>query len=71
MNSNNFVDRVIKLCSEKNMEYIDAVVKLCEEENIEIETAAYWIKKDPTIKSFIQSEAENLNFLKKTARLPI
>jgi hypothetical protein len=71
MNNNQFVERVIKLCSEKNMEYIDAVVKICQEDNIEIETAAYWIKKDPTIKAIIESEAENINALKKTARLPI
>ena len=71
MNNNEFVEKVQKLCLEKNIEYIDAVLILCERENIEIETAAYWIKKDPAMKSYIQAEAENLNVLKKTARLPI
>lgn len=68
---NNFVEEVEKLCLEKNIEYIDAVVIWCEKNNLEVETAAYWIRKDITMKSKIQAEAENLNVLKKGAQLPI
>lgn len=53
------------------MEYIDAVVYWCERNNVEIEYAAALIKKDSVIMSHIQTEAENLNILKKTAKLPI
>jgi uncharacterized protein YeaC (DUF1315 family) len=66
-----FVEEVEKLCRDKNIEYIDAVVYWCNKNNLEIETAAYWIKKDPVMKSKIQLEAENLNVLKRGARLPI
>ena len=66
-----FVEEVEKLCKDKNIEYIDAVVFWCEKNNLEIETAAYWIKKYPVMKSKLQVEAENLNILKKGARLPI
>ena len=66
-----FVEEVEKLCRDKNIEYIDAVVFWCQKNNLEIETAAYWIKKDPVMKSKIQVEAENLNILKRGARLPI
>jgi hypothetical protein len=66
-----FVEEVEKLCITKNIEYIDAVVFWCQKNNLEIETAAYWIKKDPVMRSKIQFEAENLNILKKGARLPI
>jgi hypothetical protein len=38
---------------------------------VEIEYVASFIKKDPVFKSKIEAEAENLNILKKTARLPI
>lgn len=68
--TNTFVEEVESLCREKSIEYIDAVVIWCERNNLEVETAAYWIKKDPVMKSKIQSEAESLNFLKKGARLP-
>jgi hypothetical protein len=43
----------------------------CEKNKLEVETAAYWIKKDPTMKAKLQAEAENLNILKRGARLPI
>lgn len=68
---NKFVSEIEELCRNKNIEYIDAVVMWCEKNNLEIETAAYWIKKDATIKSKIQAEAEDLNILKRGARLPI
>jgi hypothetical protein len=71
LKNSGFVEEVEKLCREKNIEYIDAVVFWCEKNNLEIETAAYWIKKDPAMRSKIQAEAENLNILKRGARLPI
>jgi hypothetical protein len=71
LKNSGFVDEVEKLCRDKNIEYIDAVVFWCQKNNLEIETAAYWIKKDPVMKSKIQVEAENLNILKRGARLPI
>lgn len=71
MMKNNFVEEVEKLCREKNIEYIDAIVMWCEKNKLEIEVAAYWIKKDLTMKSKVQAEAESLNILKRGARLPI
>lgn len=68
---NKFVQEIEELCSLKNVEYIDAVVMWCEKNNLEIETAAYWIKKDLTMKTKIQAEAETLNILKRGARLPV
>ena len=69
--NNNFVEEVEVLCRTKNMDYIDAVVMWCEKNKFEVEYAASLIKKDPTIKEKIQAEAENLNILKRGARLPI
>ena len=71
LKTSSFVEEVEKLCRDKNIEYIDAIVFWCEKNNLEIETAAYWIKRDPVMKSKLQVEAENLNILKKGARLPI
>jgi hypothetical protein len=69
--NNCFVEEVEVLCKSKNIEYIDAVVIWCETNKLEIETAAYWIKKDPAMRSKIQAEAENLNILKRGAKLPL
>ena len=73
INLNNFafIEEIEKLCTTKNIEYIDAVVIWCEKNNLEVETAANWIRKDPVMKSKIQTEAENLNVLKRGARLPL
>lgn len=71
MIKNNFVEEIESICREKNIEYIDAVVMWCQKNNLEVETAAYWIKKDSSMRMKIQAEAETLNILKKGARLPI
>jgi hypothetical protein len=67
----NFSQDIRKICQEKSMEYIDAVIYWCEKNNVEVEYAAALIKKDSVIMSQIQTEAENLNIVKKTAKLPI
>jgi hypothetical protein len=69
--SNTVIEEIDKLCRTKNIEYIDAVVHWCEKNKIEVEYIAGLIKKDPVFKSKIQAEAENLNILKRGARLPI
>lgn len=68
---NTFSSEVRRLIEEKEMEYIDAVVHWCELNNLEVEYAASLIMKDPVILFNIRTEAENLNFLKKTSRLPV
>jgi hypothetical protein len=69
--SNNFIYQINELCSTKKVEYIDAVIMWCEKNNVELEFIAGIIKKEPTIKMQIQAEAENLNFLKGGAKLPV
>jgi hypothetical protein len=70
-NINTFVEEIEILCREKNIKYIDAIIMWCEKNNLDEETAAYWIKRDQTMKLKVQAEAEGLNFLKKGARLPL
>jgi hypothetical protein len=67
----NFIEEIELLHQTKNMEYVDAVVHWCEINKFEVEYAASIIKKDPVIKAKIQVEAENMNILKRGARLPI
>jgi hypothetical protein len=54
---------------DKRIPYMDAVVWYCERENIEVEVAAKLISA--VLKSKIEAEAQDLNFLPKTAKLPI
>ena len=68
---NKFSTDIEKMCRTKDIEYIDAVIHWCEKNKIDIEYIAGIIKKDPVIKSKIQAEAENMNVLKRSAKLPI
>lgn len=65
-----FMQEIDALVEEKKMEYIDAVIFYCEKNNIEIETAASFIKGSAKMKAKIQNEAESLNYLPKTRKLP-
>lgn len=66
-----FSTDIENLIVEKQMEYIDAVVHWCESNDIEVDLAANLIKSNAVLLSKIQSEAESLNILKRTAKLPI
>ena len=60
-----------QLCLSKNMRVIDAIVQLSEDKDLEIELLAEIVKQDPLMISKIRIEAENVNILKRGARLPI
>lgn len=53
----------------RDMTYIDAIVEHCKETGFEIEMAATLLTAP--LKSKITEEAESLNLIKKTNRLPI
>lgn len=69
--ANKFTSDIEHMCRTKNIEYIDAVIHWCDKNKIDVEYIAGIIKKDPVIKSKIQAEAENMNVLKRGAKLPI
>ena len=71
LSSNSFIEDIEALCQSKNIEYIDAIVLWCADNKVEVEYVAPFIKKDAAFKLKIQAEAENLNILKRGARLPI
>lgn len=53
----------------RDLSLIDAIVAHCEETGFEIEMAATLLT--PPIKSKIAEEAQELNLMKKSPRLPI
>lgn len=66
----NVSQKIEKLVSTLQIDYIDACLLYCEQNNVEIEQLADLLKKNPNIRSKLQVEAEQLNFLKKIPRLP-
>ena len=69
--SSDFVKEIDKLATVKGLTYFDAVMHYCETNNIEVETAASLIKQSTVLKAKIQLEAENLNLVRRSGRLPI
>jgi len=66
-----FMQEIDKLVEDKGMDYIEAVIYYCEQNDIEIETAASLIKSSAKMKAKVQLEAENLNYLPRSGKLPL
>lgn len=67
----NFSSEIYTMIKEHDMDYIDAVVHWCDVNKVDVEFAASLVRTDPNILHEIQLDAEALNYLKRTARLPI
>lgn len=67
--SKEFFVKIQEIVADTKMSYMDAVLFYCESNSMEPETAGGLISGK--LKQKIREEAENLNFLPKTARLPI
>jgi hypothetical protein len=70
MSTESFYKEIDVLVKQHRLNYMDAILYFCEKNNVEIEVAASMIKSNLRIKSQLQYEGEELNFLPKTARLP-
>jgi len=58
-----------KIVKDKKMSYMDTVLYYADDSDIEPETIAKMLNQ--SIKDKIEVEAQNLNMLKKTGKLPI
>jgi len=60
-----------KLVKEFQLSYIDAVLYYCERNGLDEEYVGSILTENPSLRSKIEIEAEELNFLQKIDRLPI
>jgi hypothetical protein len=67
----NLDEKIETLVEEYDIDYIDAVIDYCDKNGLELEVVADVIQNLPNLKAKLEIEAENLHFLKKTARLPV
>ena len=58
-----------ELVATKNITYMEAIVEYAHNIDVEIESIAKMLNQ--SIKDKIEKEAQDLNMLKKTARLPL
>ena len=68
-NSMKFMENIEELVQRTKMTYIEAVLYYCEENKLEPETAGQMV--GGKLKQHIQEEAEGLNLVQKTSKLPI
>ena len=64
-----FYTKIVKLVEETKLSYMDAVMHYCDLNNMEPETAAQLV--NTKLKAQIREEAEELNYLPKSAKLPL
>lgn len=65
-----FMKEIQELVKRKDTSYMEAIVHYSEKNNIEIETVADLVKKLPVVKVSLLEEAENLNMIEKSSKLP-
>ena len=66
-----FLKEIERIRKTDNVQYMDAVLYFCEKNNLEVESVADIICENPMLHARIQEEAEELNYIEKTRRLPI
>jgi hypothetical protein len=71
LNLKDFIEKIETIAIEKRVDYIDAVVLYCEKTGLEVETAAKLIRSNAKMKARIKTDAENLNYFPKSAKLPL
>jgi len=69
MNSKEFYNIIEGIVKEKRISYMDAVLWYCDENEIDTANVGPLISKN--LKSKIEIEAQELNWLPKTGKLPV
>ena len=67
----NFFQEIERIRQEDGMDYMEAIISFCERKEIDVEVVAKYINTNIAMKAKIREEAEELNYLEKTSRLPI
>lgn len=63
--------RDIAYMIDSGVSYIDAICEYASKNELEIEVVGEVIRRSPVLKAKIYEEAESLNLVEKTVRLPI
>jgi hypothetical protein len=65
----NFAREIDTLVTSTDLNYIEAIIEYCNQTGMEVEVASTLINNN--LKSKIENDAQDLNLLPRTARLPI
>lgn len=71
LNNTTILLEIEDIVESQHLNYIDAIILWCENHNIEVESIAGIIKTNHKFRNKVKKNAESLNFLPKTKRLPL
>ena len=66
-----FIAEKIEAYVADGLDYIEAMMEVSERYDYEVELIATIVKQMPNLRSKVQDDAERLNLVEKTTRLPI
>ena len=67
--SSEFFTKITEIVNRTKLSYMDAILHYCDQNGMEPETVAQLV--NTKLKAQIREEAEKLNYLPKTAKLPL
>jgi len=65
-----FIEEINEMTKKSDTTYMDALLTYSEKNNIELEAIADLVKRAQVLKSNLYEEAEELNMVEKTSKLP-
>lgn len=68
-NANEFSMFIEKKALEEEMTYVETIIHFCEEHSLEPENIAAMI--NPSLKAKLEINFQDMNYIKKTAKLPV
>jgi hypothetical protein len=68
---NEFMKSIEAIHNGGQSSYMDSIVHYCSTNSLEIESVASLVNKNPKLKETIREEAEELNYIPKTTKLPL
>lgn len=70
-NQSELATAIEDLVWKKDISYLEATLLYCEINNLEIESVAAAIKLNSNLRGKLHLEAQELNFIEKTSKLPV
>ncbi len=64
-----FSEKIVQLVASEKCTIMDAIISLCEKTGMEIDVASTLVSS--SLKSKLREEAESLNMLKRSSKLPL
>lgn len=66
-----FTEDIQRMVMNNGLNYVEAIIAWCESKEVDVEQVIPLVKKSQVLKAKLEVDAEMLNLLEKSAKLPI